>query len=90
MVILYQVVLEHVYLCVFLCVVGGVGLVVDDGRRAVVLVFGGMRVEDVHRTLFLGLRGLCRFLLLLRLILWGGGTYLDVTHNHTFTHADLK
>lgn len=48
MVILYQVVLEHVYLSVFLCVVRGVGFVVDDRGWTVVLVFRGMRVEDVH------------------------------------------
>lgn len=48
MVILYQVVLEHVYLSVFLCVVRSVGLVVDDGGWTVVLLFGGMRAEDVH------------------------------------------
>lgn len=48
MVILYQVVLEHVYLSVFLCVVRGVALVMGDRGWAVVLVFGGMRVEDVH------------------------------------------
>lgn len=68
---LYQVVLEHVYLGVFLCVVGGVTMVVGDRGRAVVLMFGGVRVEDVHRALLLGLRGLCRVFLLLRLILWG-------------------
>lgn len=48
MVILYQVVLEHVYLSIFLCVVRSVGLVVDNRGWTVVLVFGGMRVEDVH------------------------------------------
>lgn len=48
MVILYQVVLQHVYLIVFLCVVRGLAVVVDDRGWAVVLVFGGMRVEDVH------------------------------------------
>lgn len=67
MVILYQVVLVHVYLSVLLCVVRGVA--VDDRGWAVVLVFGGMRIEDVHRPLFLGLWGLCWVLLLLRLIL---------------------
>lgn len=70
MLILYQVVLEHVYLSALLGVVRGVALVVDDGGRTVVLVFGGVRVEDVHRALLLRLRGLCRVLLLLRLILW--------------------
>lgn len=67
---LYQVVLEHVYLSVLLRVVGSAALVVDDRGGAVVLVFGGVRVEDVHGALFLGLRGLCRVLdLLLRLVL---------------------
>lgn len=46
---LYQVVLERVYLGVLLSVVRGVvAVVVGDGGRAVVLVFGGMRVEDIH------------------------------------------
>lgn len=68
--ILYQVVLEHVYLSVLLCVVGGAALVVDDRGGAVVLVFGGVGVEDVHGALFLGLRGLCGVLdLLLGLVL---------------------
>ena len=48
MMILYQVVLEHVYLSVFLCVVRGVALVVDNRGRTVVLVFGRIRVEDVQ------------------------------------------
>lgn len=48
MVILYQVVLEHVYLSVFLCVVRGVALVMDNRGWTVVLVLGGMRVEDIH------------------------------------------
>lgn len=93
MVILYQVVLVHVYLSVLLCVVRGVAVVVDDRGWAVVLVFGGMRIEDVHRPLFLGLRGLCWILLLLRLILWGEFvifyTCLAFTHTHTliYTHA---
>lgn len=77
MVTLYQVVLEHVYLGIFLRVVGGVA-VVDDRGRAIVLVLGGMRVEDVHRALLLGLRGLCRVLLLLRLILWGEVVTLNI------------
>lgn len=48
-VMLYQVVLERVYLGVLLSVVRGVvAVVVGDGGRAVVLVFGGMRVEDIH------------------------------------------
>lgn len=64
--LLYQVVLEHVYLSVLLRVVGSAGLVVDDRGGTVVLVFGGVRVEDVHGALFLGLRGLCRVLDLLR------------------------
>lgn len=68
--ILYQVVLEHVYLGVLLRVVGSAGLVVDDRGGTVVLVFGGVRVEDVHGALLLGLRRLCRLLdLLLRLVL---------------------
>lgn len=68
--ILYQVVLEHVYLSVLLCIVGSAALVVDDRGGTVVLVFGGVRVEDVHGALFLGLWGLCLVLdLLLRLIL---------------------
>lgn len=46
--VLYQVVLEHVYLSALLGVVRGVALVVDDRGWAVVLVFGGVRVEDVH------------------------------------------
>lgn len=45
---LYQVVLEHVYLGFFLCVVRGEAVVVDGGGRAVVLVLRGVRVEDVH------------------------------------------
>lgn len=65
--ILYQVVLEHVYLSVLLCVVGSTALVVDDRGGTVVLVFGGVRVEDVHGALFLGLRGLCG---VLDLLLW--------------------
>lgn len=44
--LLYQVVLEHVYLSVLLRVVRSVAL--DDRGGAVVLVLGGMRVEDVH------------------------------------------
>lgn len=68
--ILYQVVLEHVYLSVLLCVVGSAALVMDDRGGTVVLVFGGVGVEDVHGALFLGLWGLCLVLdLLLRLIL---------------------
>lgn len=69
--ILYQVVLEHVYLSVLLRVVGSAALVVDDRGGAVVLMFGGVGVEDVHGALFLGLRGLGRVLdRLLRLVLW--------------------
>lgn len=48
MVILYQVVLVHVYLSILLCVVRGVAVVMDDRGWAVVFVFGGMGVEDVH------------------------------------------
>lgn len=66
---LYQVVLEHVYLGFFLRVVRSEAVVVDGGGRAVVLVLWGVRVEDVHRPLLLGLRGLGLVLLLLRLIL---------------------
>lgn len=65
-----QVVLEHVYLSVLLRVVGSAALVVDDRAGAVVLLFGGVRVEDVHGALLLGLRGLGGLLdLLLRLVL---------------------
>lgn len=68
--VLYQVVLEHVYLSVLLCVVGGAALVVDDGGGAVVLLLGGVGVEDVHGALLLGLGGLCGVLdLLLGLVL---------------------
>lgn len=64
---LHQVVLEHVYLCVFLRVVGGVA--VDDRGRAVVLMLGGVGVQDVHRPLLFRLGGFGLVLLLLRLIL---------------------
>lgn len=48
MLILYQVVLERVYLSALLGVVRGVALVLDDRGGTDVLVFGGVRVEDVH------------------------------------------
>ena len=86
MVKLYQVVLEHVYLGIFLCLVGGVAMVVDDRGWTIVLVLGGMRVEDIHGALLLGLRGLCWVLLLLRLILLGElvtpYTHFEILYTH--------
>lgn len=64
---LHQVVLELVYLSILLRAVGGVSM--DDGSRAVVLVLWRMRVEDVHRALFLGWKSLGLVVLLLWLIL---------------------
>lgn len=80
---LHQIVLEHVYLNIFLRVVRGVTLVVDDRGRAVVLLFGGVRVEDVHWPLLLGLRGLRRVLLFLGIVLRGQFVTRD-----TLGHAD--
>lgn len=65
-----QVVVEDVYLGVVVGVVGA-AVVVDHRVWPVVLVFGGVRVEDVHGALFLGWRGLGRVLLLLGVILLG-------------------
>lgn len=64
---LHQVVLEHVYLGIFIRVVGRVA--VDDRGRAVVLMLGRMGVEDIHGPFLFGLRGLCLVVLLLRLVL---------------------
>lgn len=78
---LYQVVLKHVYLSVLLRVVRSAALVMDDRGGAVVLVFGGVRVEDVHGALFLGLWGLRWVLdLLLRLILREESVGVSVTY----------
>lgn len=53
----------------------------DDRGGTVVLMFGGLRVEDVHGALFLGLWGLCLVLdLLLRLILWEESVGFGVTY----------
>lgn len=53
----------------------------DDRGGTVVLVFGGVRVEDVHGAFFLGLWGLCLVLdLLLRLILREESVGFGVTY----------